>query len=294
MTGRTSPAIAFFGTPSQFSTLALERLAARWKIVAIILPPSGGLRQSVLQKIGWQQPSAIERIARERQIPLVRWLADRDGPAFELLRRTRPDLVCVASFPKLIPSNLVGDAPLGAINLHPSLLPRHRGPLPLFWTYYNDDRLAGVTVHRLTERYDAGDIVMQHGFPLPRGYPVTNLDHDVAVHGARLLDAAVDALAARSAQRIRQDEQAVTLAPRIGRRSPMVDFEHWDVERVWHFLAGLCPGFREPLADRDGTPVIYTRVLGFDRGATFAAGSIENAEGGWRLRCRGGTVLLGR
>ena len=294
MTGRMLPRIAFFGTPSQFSNLALERLAARWRIVAIILPDSGGRRQSVLRKLGLQAPSAIERIAREQDIPVARWIAGDEGRSPELLRQTKPDLICVASFPRLIPFSLIGHAPLGAINLHPSLLPRHRGPLPLFWTYHGDDRMAGVTVHHLTERYDAGAIVMQHGFPLPRGYPVKQLDDDVAVNGAKLLDAAVDALVANSAQCTVQDEQAATLAPRIKRGSPMVDFGNWDVERVWHFLAGLCPGFREPLADREGAPVVYGRVLGFDRGAASAPGITENADGGWRLHCRGGTVLLGR
>ena len=294
MSGRTSPAIAFFGTPSQFSALALERLAVRWKVTAVILPASGGLRRSLLQKIGWRQPSALERIAHERRIPMGRWLAGQDGPAVELLRRTKPDLVCVASFPKLIPPGLIDAAPLGGINLHPSLLPRHRGPLPLFWTYHGDDRSAGVTVHRLTEQYDAGDIVMQHGFPLPRGYPVKKLDYDVAVHGAALLDAAVEALTANQTLGVAQDEQAATLAPRIQRSAPMVDFAGWDVERVWHFLAGLCPGFREPLKDPDGVPVLYNSVVGFERAATLTAGTIQKMDAGWRLSCNGGTVLLGR
>src|SRR3954449_8820778 len=213
MIGRTSPAIAFFGTPSQFSGLALKRLSARWKVVSVILPNSGGLRGSLLRKIGFQPPSAIERFARSRGIPTAHWLSGDEGPAPELLLRTKPDLVCVASFPKLIPSSLIGHAPLGAINLHPSLLPRHRGPLPLFWTYHADDRLAGVSVHHLTEGYDRGDIILQQSFPLARGYPVKQLDYDLAVRGAELLEAAVEALATNSASRIVQDEQAATLAP---------------------------------------------------------------------------------
>jgi hypothetical protein len=74
----------------------------------------------------------------------------------------------------------------------------------------------------------------------------------------------------------------------------MVDFEHWDVERVWHFLAALCPGFREPLRDPDGNPVSYNRVIGFERGPASAAGTVEMVDAGWRLSCNGGTVLLGK
>jgi methionyl-tRNA formyltransferase len=291
MTGRASPGIAFFGTPSQFSTLALERIGARWKIAAVVLPRAGGLKQSLRRAIGWQS-TAIERLARKGRIPLAYWDAQDPGPVDELLTRQRPDLICVAGFPKLIPLSLVAHAPLGAVNLHPSLLPRHRGPLPLFWTYHGDDRIAGVTVHDLTERFDAGDIIMQHGFPLPRGYPVNRLDHDVAVSGAELLDAAVEALASGNARRIRQDERAATSAPRIRRGSPMVNFDEWDVERVWHFLAALCPGFCEPLKNRDGLSVTYRQVLGFERGSSSKPGLAERHNEGWRLHCRGGTVIL--
>ncbi|MFO1111705.1 MAG: hypothetical protein U1E61_21250, partial [Bradyrhizobium sp.] len=78
------------------------------------------------------------------------------------------------------------------------------------------------------------------------------------------------------------------------RSAPMVDFAGWDVERVWHFLAGLCPGFREPLKDPDGVPVLYNSVVGFERAATLTAGTIQKMDAGWRLSCNGGTVLLGR
>jgi methionyl-tRNA formyltransferase len=292
MTGWASPAIVFFGTPSQFSTLALERLAARWKIAAVVLPRAGGVRQSLRRAIGWQS-TAIEHLAKKHRIPLAYWDAYNPAPVEELLMRQRPDLVCVAGFPKLIPLGMVADAPLGAVNLHPSLLPRHRGPLPLFWTYHGDDRVAGITVHDLTDRFDAGDIILQHSFPLPRGYPVNRLDHDVAVSGTELLNAAVEALASGGARRIRQDERAATLAPHIRRDSPMVNFEEWDVERVWHFLAALCPGFREPLKNRDGVSVTYQRVLGFERGSSSKPGLAERHDKGWRLHCRSGTVILG-
>jgi methionyl-tRNA formyltransferase len=292
MTSRASPAIAFFGTPSQFSTLALARMAAKWKVAGIVLPHTGGFRQALKRSIRWR-PSAIERLARTSRIPLAFWESSDQRPVADLMRKLRPDLVCVAGFPKLISLGLVADVPLGAVNLHPSLLPRHRGPLPLFWTYHSDDRDAGITVHDLTDRFDAGDVILQRSFPLPRGYPVNRLDHDVAVFGAELLDAAIEALAANSAGRIRQDEQAATLAPRIRRGSPMVDFREWDVERVWHFLAALCPGFREPLTTRDGLPVTYQQVLGYERGSSSKLGLAERSNGGWRLHCRGGTVVLG-
>ena len=66
------------------------------------------------------------------------------------------------------------------------------------------------------------------------------------------------------------------------------------VERIWHFLAGLDPLFREPLFDDAGRPAHYQAVTGFKRGAAGKAGTVEAVAYGWKLNCRGGVVLLAK
>src|SRR5215213_94681 len=66
-----------------------------------------------------------------------------------LLRAVRPDLVICFGFPWLIPPEALAIPPLGAINLHPSLLPRHRGPIPTAWAVRAGDATFGVTWHRM-------------------------------------------------------------------------------------------------------------------------------------------------
>jgi len=286
--------IALFGTASRFTLLALQELAARRLVVAVVLPRLRGLRASLLSFAGVRRMSPVEAAARELRIPVIFASPSNQTMVAEQLRAVRPDLVCVAIFPRLIPAEIIALAPLGAINVHPSLLPRHRGPLPLFWTYHADDRTTGVTVHHLNDKFDAGDIILQEGFALPRAYPAVKLDGDVAHRGASLLGAAVSALAAGRAVRTAQDERAATYAPRIRPGTPMVRFEEWDVERIWHFLAALSPQFREPLIDETGQPVDYQSIVGFERGTASAAGTVESVAHGWKLHCRGGVVLLAK
>jgi methionyl-tRNA formyltransferase len=227
-------------------------------------------------------------------IPVIRLTDANDSAVAERLSSLRPDLICIATFPRLIPPEIIALAPLGAINVHPSLLPRHRGPLPLFWTYYADDRMSGVTVHHASQVFDAGDIILQESFPLPRAYPATKLNEDVGLRGAALLRSAVQALACGQAPRVVQDERAATIAPRVRPGVPMVRFDEWDVERIWHFLAALSPRFREPLIDNEGRPVFYQTVTGFERRCSSVPGTVEPIGSGWKLHCRGGVVLLGR
>jgi methionyl-tRNA formyltransferase len=286
--------IALFATGSRFATRALqELLAAPWRVVAVALsrPKPRSLRDA-LRALAPRRLSPLERCARELRIPIIPVTGCNRAKVAERLRSLRPDLICIATFPRLIPPEITSLAPLGCINVHPSLLPRHRGPLPLFWTYHADDRLTGVTVHHASQTFDAGDIILQQSFPLPRAYPHVALNEDVARRGAALLRSAADALARGRAPRVAQDESAATYAPRVSVGASMVRFDAWDVERVWHFLAALSPRFREPLADSAGRAVLYQAVTGFERGACRAPGSVEAVGAGWRLHCRGGVVLL--
>src|SRR5262245_17549247 len=288
--------IALFGTASRFSLLALQELAAHRLVAAVVLsqPNLPRWRASLLRIAGMRRLSQLERAAREQGIPVILATNSNQSMVADRLRAIRPDLISVAIYPRRITQDIIDMAPLGAINVHPSLLPRHRGPLPLFWTYHADDRDAGITAHHMSQVLDAGDIIVQERFPLPRAYPVEKLDGDVALRGAKLLRSAAQLLASGQAPRIPQDEHAATSAPRIQLDTSMVRFDDWDVERVWHFLAGLCHRFREPLVDSSGDPVLYQVVNGFERGVSGKPGSVEITKTGWKLHCRGGTVLLSK
>jgi len=289
--------IALFASPSRFSELALRALSPSHEVVALVLPEArkGGLRET-LRRAFSPAGSPLETLGRERGIPTIRLAREAADDGRESLRRVAPDLLCAAIYPHRITPDVIALAPLGALNAHPSLLPRHRGPLPIFWTYHADDRRAGVTIHHLDQRLDAGDIVRQDGFDLPRGYPAARLDSDLAELAAALLKESVDRLARHEADRIPQDESAATRAPFLEPGARMIDFERWDVERVWHFLSALSPRYREPLTDDFESAVAYTDVAGFVRESAGARpGEAKRHADGWLLHCRGGTVhLLGR
>jgi methionyl-tRNA formyltransferase len=288
--------LAFFGSASRFSQLVFEQLTETQEMVALVVPRTvnPGLRGAVRKIVGRRAASPLEAVAYNRAIPVISASDDFSGALGERLRNLRPDLICIAIFPRILPPDLTEIAALGAINAHPSLLPRHRGPLPLFWTYRCDDRITGVTVHHANERFDAGDVILQDRFELPRGYPVAELDREVALRAGPLLRAAVEQLRRGCAPRVPQDESRATYAPIPRPRTPMVAFDQWDVERVWHFLAALCPQYREPLADEAGHDVLYDRVIGYRRQAPrLAPGRVERCEGGWMLHCRDGVLRLG-
>ncbi|MEO7111962.1 MAG: formyltransferase family protein, partial [Polyangiaceae bacterium] len=82
-----------------------------------------------------------------------------DEKVSQKIRRAKPDLLVSWFWTKKIPKSILQIAPLGAIGIHPSLLPRHRGPDPYFWAIDSGDKKTGVTAHYLDEQYDTGKIL---------------------------------------------------------------------------------------------------------------------------------------
>ncbi len=80
-----------------------------------------------------------------------------------------PELLLVMGFERKIPAWALGLGKRGAWNVHPSLLPRHRGYNPYYWTVRKADAVGGVTIHAMTSEYDAGDILAQQDVPLGPG-----------------------------------------------------------------------------------------------------------------------------
>ncbi len=290
--------VAFFGTIGPMALLPLEALSGRHEIVAVVRPwpRRSRLRRAagaLARRVGLRERQPLEEWARSRRIPSFQMSSGDDTEVAAGLRRVRPDLVCISTFRWVLSPRITTIPRHGAVNLHASLLPRHRGPIPLFWIYYRDDRETGVTVHRATARADAGEVLVQESFPLPRGFPVEELDRRNAETGARLILAAAGAIDAGGAVPRAQDESKATAAPVILPGERHVDFERWNVERVWHFLAGLFPRFREPLVEAGGQALDYSAVLGYEEGAeTAPPGTVARDGATLILHCRGGRVRL--
>ena len=140
------------------------------------------------------------------------------------MRALSPDLLVSIYFNQRLGKGALAISPRGAINLHPSLLPKHRGPLPHFWVVAAGDKYTGVTVHWINDRIDDGDIVRQRELPVPAGASVSTLMGLVVRPGATSLVNAVRLIEAGQAPRHPQDASAAI-------------YEKWptqrDLIRVW-------------------------------------------------------------
>ena len=218
--------IAFFGLPLAACLLHADGLDVR---VAVLAPSVGPGRRRLTRLIGDERVLAAGELGAR--------LEPRVDAALE---REAPELIVSWFWTRRIPARVLEGAPLGGIGAHPSLLPRHRGPDPYFWAIDSGDVETGVTVHRLTENYDDGDVLDVSSLA------VGSRD---AWQLARALDrpslAALRKTVARFARGERpvgtpQDETRATLAPAPSEDELRVDFR-WPTERALRRVRALGP-----------------------------------------------------
>lgn len=138
-----------------------------------------------------------------------------DTPGFiEKMRVLSPDLVVSWFWTTRIPMRLVDVAPLGGINAHPSLLPRHRGPDPTYWTIREGDTHSGVSVHQLTESYDTGPVLLREIVAVDPGWNAWQLARALDSVSLRATRNVVRLIAAGEMPTpVPQDEALATNAP---------------------------------------------------------------------------------
>lgn len=153
-----------------------------------------------------------------------------DPAAVASIAALRPDLLVVCDYGQILAPALLAVAPLGGINLHGSLLPRHRGASPVQWTILAGDDTAGVSVIRMVPALDAGDVVLMRSTPVGARETAAELEPRLAELGAAAVVEAIaqvrQAAEAGTLDRVGapQDEDRATRAPRLAKSDGVVDW----------------------------------------------------------------------
>lgn len=140
----------------------------------------------------------------------------REPEVVERLRRAEPDLLVVVAYGQIIPAAVLAIPRLGAVNVHASLLPRHRGAAPVAHAILAGDEETGVTIMRMDEKLDHGPVLAMERTPIESREDAVALTHRLAQLGAELLVRTVERLEEMEPRE--QDHTQATLAPRLSRK----------------------------------------------------------------------------
>jgi methionyl-tRNA formyltransferase len=176
--------IIFIGT-SAFAVPTLKALAAAGHDIPLVVtqpdrPAGRGLEL--------RQPP-VKTAAQALGVRVAQPARIRDPEAITPLRAIAPDAIVLAAYGQILPREVLGIPRLGPINLHASLLPRHRGPAPIAWAILEGDEVTGVSVMRMEERLDTGPVYAQQRVPIAAEDTLESLEDKLAEAGAQLMAA---------------------------------------------------------------------------------------------------------
>ena len=160
----------------------------------------------------------------QQSIPVFQPERIKRPEGVEMLKALKPDLCVTAAFGQLLSQEILDIPRLGTINVHSSLLPKHRGSAPINWSVIMGDAVTGVTTMFTDKGMDTGDILLMRETPIGEKETAGELSDRLAQMGAELLIETIRALEAGTLTRIPQDHDAATYEPKMDKELGRIDW----------------------------------------------------------------------
>ena len=208
------------GTPEPAVQVLTGLVTAGHHVVAVYTQPdkpAGRGRQLAV--------SPVKRAALEGGIPVFQPVSLRRRDAIEPLVSLSPDVMVVAAYGKILPRQALDAARRGGLNIHPSLLPRHRGPTPVPTTILEGDSVTGVTIILMDEGMDSGPILLQREEPVASGDTAGTLTQRLFAVGTSMLLDAIDPWVRGEINLRMQDHAAATFTRMMRREDAELKFD---------------------------------------------------------------------
>lgn len=218
------PLFVFFGTP-ELSVCVLDALAAQGHVPALVVtapskPKGRGLALTPTPVAVWAAERGIDILTPEKL----------DQDFVDMLANSDWDVFVVAMYAKLLPKQVLDLPRRGTLNVHPSLLPKFRGPSPVLSAILADERTTGVTIMQLTEKMDAGPIIAQARIEVDEdtgqgGWPPKGSEFEkfLATEGGTLLAETLEPWVAGTVPAEPQDESAATYTKKFSPEDALID-----------------------------------------------------------------------
>lgn len=221
----------FFGS-SAFAVPSLEIAAVKTQLAGVVTQPDRPAGRGKK----WRA-TPVKECARRLGIPVHE--PEKAGGFAATLAGESFDLFLVASYGKLLPESLLRIPRLGALNVHPSLLPRYRGATPIQGALLAGDQETGVTIMLMDAGMDTGDVVLQERMPIAADESYGDLHDRLARFGALALSHAIDSACSGHLPRTPQRGKATVTRP-IAKNDLELDW-NWDAQRIVNHVRAYSP-----------------------------------------------------
>lgn len=235
------------------------------------------------------RPSRTKELALSHGVEVFQPPKVRAPEAVAHIAAMKPDLLVVMAYGQILPPPLLDAPRLGALNLHASLLPRHRGAAPVHAAILAGDLKTGITSMWMDAGLDTGDILLQREIEIAPEETAGSLHDRLAALAPKVLGESMRLIAGGRTPRIKQDEKLATYAPKLDRDSGRVDWS-LSAENIARRVRGLhpWPGSHADLILAGGQIVTAKVRRAVAAPGSAAPGAIAD---GLRVGCGGGGLL---
>ncbi len=280
--------VLFMGTPDIAAVCFRSLLSDGFSVVGAVTGPDRPVGRGMLMT-----PPAVKRAALEADVPVFQPETLKDGAFLSVLEETKPDVIAVVAYGKILPAYVLRFPKYGCLNLHVSLLPRHRGAAPMQRAVMMGDKETGVTVMQMDEGLDTGDILLTEKFPIGEEDTFETVHDTSAALGGPLLCRAIRGKAEGTLVPVKQPEEGVTYAEKITKEDQKIDFTK-SAEQLHAEIRGLSP---IPLAFTKTPDGKLLKVVSAKRAeGEGESGTVlrldDKGEGGILVACGKGALLL--
>ncbi|WKC57651.1 methionyl-tRNA formyltransferase [Borrelia sp. P9F1] len=207
----------FFASSSSIALEVFKEVEGRYNVVGVLTTPDKPSGRGLNLKANKIKVEAINR-----GIPVLDPLVI-ELSTIEAIKELKPDLMLVFSYGKIFKQEFLDIFPLGSINVHPSLLPKYRGPSPVQAAILNGDSVSGITVQKMALEMDSGDILVQRQFEIKSFNTSADIFEYVSLNSADLVLEALRKVEKGSAG-IPQDSSQATYCSFLDKQHGIIDF----------------------------------------------------------------------
>jgi methionyl-tRNA formyltransferase len=211
--------VIFMGTPSFAAPILRAIHDSPHDVIGVVTQPDRGRGRG--RKPGM---SPVKELARELRLPVMQPGTTKDGVFISEVKRMSPDLIVVAAYGRMLTREILDIPPLGCINVHASLLPHYRGAAPIQWAIVNGEEKTGVTIIKMDEGMDTGDILLTQEVAIRDDDTAQSLHETLCRVGAKLVIEAMDQLEKGTIRPVPQDHQKATYAPPLKKEDGLIDW----------------------------------------------------------------------
>lgn len=272
------------GTP-EFAVQCLEKILEDENndVVAVFTKPDKLVGRKQILKF-----SEVKLKAQELGLQIIQPVVFGDDEV-NFLKDLQPDVVVVVAYGKILPKSVLEIPKFGCVNVHASLLPRHRGASPIQASIICGDDVTGVSVIFLTEKLDSGDIIDQIEVEIGRNETTPELSRKLAKAGASLICRVLVDLSRGAVKAIAQNDDFSTYAPILTKESGIIDFKK-SAFSVHKLVCGLVPWPCAHCFLKSKMLKIYESVLLDDEFFNLECGEVLNNKKRFIVGCGEGVI----